>query len=123
MQEGNRVRRRAASGAGGGGVRAVLPRSIPAIPSEATLTPAPDWSVAATLHHRGSGARGYTPRSSVCLSPPRHVAVLVRFGPRWQAYPRVGLAGGWLLMPDVVVCLWAGVTYAGVWAGPTDLPP
>ena len=24
---------------------------------------------------------------------------------------------------DVVGCLWAGVTYAGVWAGPTDFVP
>ena len=26
-------------------------------------------------------------------------------------------------MPDVVGCLWAGVTYARVWAGPTNLLP
>ena len=26
-------------------------------------------------------------------------------------------------MPDVVGCLRAGVSYAGVWAGPTDLLP
>ena len=108
---------------GGGGGCAVRSRSIPKPPTEATLTPAPDRSVAATLHRRGSSARGFTPRSSVSLSPPGLVAELVRPGPRWQAYPRVGLAGGWLLMPDVVGCLWAGVTYAGVWAGPTDLPP
>ena len=67
---------------GGGGVRAALPRSNPLIPTEALQTHAPDWSVAATLHRRGSGARGFTPRSSVCSSPPSHVAVLVRLGPR-----------------------------------------
>ena len=107
----------------GGGGCAVRSRSIPILPTEALLTPAPDRSVAATLHRRGSSGRGFSPRSSVSLSPPGLVAELVRPGPRWQAYPRVCLAGGWLLMPDVVGCLWAGVTYVGVWAGPTDLPP
>ena len=94
MQEGNRAQRQAASGAVGGGVCAVGSRSIPKPPTDATLTPAPDRSVAATLHRRGSSARGFTPGSSVSLSPPGLVAELVRPGPRWHAYPRVGLAGG-----------------------------
>ena len=40
-----------------------------------------------------------------------------------SASPVLQAMGGRQLMPDVIGCLWSGVTYAGVWAGPTDLPP
>ena len=47
--------------------------------------------VAATLHRRGSGARGFTSQFCACLSPPRCLAFFVRPGPRLKAFRRVGL--------------------------------
>ena len=96
FQEGCRWCRGAAAGAGvllavlvGGGCVLCFPVPLPA---EALQAHAPDQSVAATLHRRGSGARGITSRSSVSLSPLRRGVVLVRLGPRLQAYPWFGLA-------------------------------
>ena len=75
-----------------GGGAAVLSCCFVWFLTEASLAHAPDRSVAATLHRRGSGARGFTSRSCACSSSPRRVAVLVRPGPRLKAFPRVGLA-------------------------------
>ena len=83
MQEGCRRCRRAAGSAVGGGGSCCASLFYSLVPGEALQTHAPDRSVAATLHCRGSDARGFTSRSSVCSSPLRCVAVLARPGPRW----------------------------------------
>ena len=61
----------------------------------------------------------------VLLLPPGTLLSWCASGPAGRrtlgsASPDLMAAGGWLLMRNVVGCLWTGVTYAGVWAGPTD---